>query len=219
MPHLPPEVGGTLTEIIRRPETLEQVVSLTCVGQEMAGKEAVSRPARRGQRARRLTGRRCGYPQSREKDSDIWGVLVVRTASIIRAMEPVHTDRPSMWRRALGWIALAVVGVLAIVVATAGINVEWFNGSPGPTTSSGGFNLTIVPLKHPVPQPGFYCGGISWLSATSPIPALVAAEVNAAPNAATHGAALKFYDDLVNGRSTRSDLAALATAYACPNGE
>ena len=133
-------------------------------------------------------------------------------------MEPVHKDRPSCWGKGLGWVALGTVGVLALVVATAGINVAWFNGSPGYDVSGGGFNLNIVPLKHPVPDAGFYCGDISWFSATLPNPQLVAAEVNAAPNAAAHGAALRFYDDLVDGRSTRSDLAALETAYACPNG-
>jgi len=108
--------------------------------------------------------------------------------------------------------------VLALVVATVGINVEWFNGSPGHNASGGGFNLNIVPLKHPVPDAGFYCAGISWFSAALPDPQLVAAEVNAAPNAAAHRAALKFYNDLVDGRSTTNDLATVGTTYACPNG-
>ncbi len=133
-------------------------------------------------------------------------------------MEPVHRDRPSSWRKALGWVALAAVVVLALIVATAGINVEWFNESPGYRAIGAGFNLNIVPTKHPVPDAGFYCAGISWFSETLPDPQLIAAEVNAAPNAAAHGAALKFYNDLVNLRSTTSDLATVDTAYACPNG-
>ena len=133
-------------------------------------------------------------------------------------MEPVQRDRPSSWWKALGWVALAAVVVLALVVAAAGINVEWFNGSPGYTAGGGGFNLNIAPVKHPVPDAGFYCAGISWFSAALPNPQLVAAEVNAAPDVAAHRAALKFYNDLVDGRSTTIDLAAVGTTYACPNG-
>jgi hypothetical protein len=51
-----------------------------------------------------------------------------------------------------------------------------------------------------------------------PDPQLVAAEVNAAPNAPAHRAALRFYNDLVDGRSTTSDLATVGATYACPNG-
>jgi len=109
------------------------------------------------------------------------------------------------------------VVVLALIVVSAGINVEWFNGNPGYTTS-GGFDLNIVPTKHPIPDAGFYCAGIGWFSAALPNPQLIAAEVNAAPDAAAHGAALKFYNDLVNLRSTTSDLATVSTAYACPHG-
>jgi hypothetical protein len=144
-------------------------------------------------------------------------VVVVITTTSIRTMEPVNRDRPSSWGTGLGWVALAAVVVLALIVVTAGMNVEWGNGSPG-YNASGGFNPNIVPAKHPVPNAGFYCAGIGWFSATLPNPQLIAAEVNAAPNAAAHGAALKFYDDLVNVRSTTSDLAAVGTAYACPNG-
>lgn len=132
-------------------------------------------------------------------------------------MEPVGRDRPSSWGKALGWVALAAVVVLAFVAAGAGINVELFNGSPG-HNASGVFNLKMVPVKHPVPDAGFYCAGIRWLSAALPNPQLVAAEVNAAPNAAAHRAALKFYNDLVDGRSTTNDLATVGTTYACPNG-
>lgn len=137
--------------------------------------------------------------------------------SSIRPMEPVQRDRPSSWGKALGWVALAAVVVLALVVAAVGMNVEWFNGSPG-YSASGGFNLNMVPVKHPVPNAGFYCAGIRWFSAALPNPQLVAAEVNAAPNAAAHRAALKFYNDLVDGRSTTNDLATVGTTYACPNG-
>ena len=136
------------------------------------------------------------------------------TTTSIRPMEPVQRDRPS---KALGWFALAAVVVLALVVAAVGINVEWFNESPG-YSAGGGFNLNIVPVKHPVPDAGLYCAGISWFSAAVPNPQLVALEVNAAPNAAAHRAALKFYNDLVDGRSTTNDLATVGTAYACPNG-
>ena len=140
------------------------------------------------------------------------------TTTSIRPMEAVHRDRPSSWGKAFGWVALAAVVVLALIVATAGINVEWFNGRPGYRAIGAGFDLNIVPAKHPVPDAGFYCAGISWFSATLPDPQLIAAEVNAAPSAAAHGAALKFYNDLVNLRSTTSDLATVDTAYACPNG-
>ena len=136
----------------------------------------------------------------------------------IRPMEPVHRDRLSSWAKALAWVALAAVVVLALVVATAGIYTEWFNGSPRYSAIGGHFNLNIVPVKHPVPDAGFYCAGISWFSAPLPDPQLVAAEVNAAPNAAAHRAALRFYNDLVDGRSTSSDLATVGTTYACPNG-
>jgi hypothetical protein len=132
-------------------------------------------------------------------------------------MEPVQRDRPSSRGKALGWVALAAVVVLALVIAAAGIQVEWFNGSPG-YNASGGFNLNIVPVKHPVPDAGFYCAGIGGFSATLPNPQLIAAEVNAAPNAAAHGAALKFYNDLVHVRSTTGDLATVGAAYACPSG-
>lgn len=133
-------------------------------------------------------------------------------------MEPVHRDPPRIRRKALGWAALAAVVVLALVaVAAAGINVGWFNGNPAHDAI--GFNLTIVPVKHPVPDAGFYCGGVGWFSAALPNPQLIAAEVNAAPNAAAHSAALKFYNDLVHGRSTTGDLEAVGTAYACPHGE
>ena len=152
------------------------------------------------------------------EDLDIEEVVVVMTATSIRPTEPVHKDRPSSWGKALGWIALAAVVILALVVAAAGINVKWFNGRPGYGTSGAGFNLNIVPLKHPVPDAGFYCAGISWFSGALPNPQLVAAEVNAAPNAAAHGAALKFYNDLVHRRSTTDDLATVDTTYACPNG-
>ena len=80
------------------------------------------------------------------------------------------------------------------------------------------FNLHIVPVKHPVPDAGFYCAGVSWFSAALPDPQLVAAEVNAAPTAAAHRAALHFYNDLVNGRSITSDRGAVHAIYACPNG-
>jgi hypothetical protein len=142
---------------------------------------------------------------------------VIATTSI-PPMEPVHRDRPSSWGKVLGWVALATVAVLALIVATAGINVAWFSGNPGHNVSGARFNLNIVPAKHPVPDAGFYCGSIGWFSANLPNPQLIAAEVNAAPNAAAHGAALKFYNDLVNGRSTTIDLAKVGTAYACPNG-
>ena len=144
-------------------------------------------------------------------------MVVVTTTTSIRSTEPVQSDRPSSWGKALGWVAFAAVVVLAIVVAAAGINVEWFNGSPG-DSASGGFNFNIVPTKHPVPDARFYCGGIGWFSAALPDPPLIAVEVNAAPTTAAHGAALKFYNDLVNGRSTTSDLATVSTAYACPIG-
>ena len=140
------------------------------------------------------------------------------TTTSIRPMEPVQRDRPSSWGKALGWVAFAAVVVLALIAVTVGINVEWFNGRPGYNASGRGFSLNIVPGKHPVPDAGFYCAGIGWFSATLPNPQLIAAEVNAAPNAAAHGAALKFYNDLVDVRSTTSDLAAVGTAYACPNG-
>ena len=140
------------------------------------------------------------------------------TTTSIRPMKPVHRNRLSSWGKALAWVALATVVVLALVVATAGIYAEWFNGSPGYNVIGGHFNLNMVPVKHPVPDAGFYCAGIGWFSAPLPDPQLVAAEVNAAPNAAAHEAALKFYNDLVNVRSTTSDLAAVGTAYACPNG-
>ncbi len=133
-------------------------------------------------------------------------------------MEPVHRDRLASWAKALAWVALAAVVVMALVVATAGISAEWFNGSPRYSAIGGHFNLNIVPVKHPVPDAGFYSAGISWLSAPLPDPQLVAAEVNAAPNAAVHRAALKFYKDLVDGGSMTNDLAAVGTAYACPNG-
>ncbi len=133
-------------------------------------------------------------------------------------MEPVQRDRPSSWGKALGWVALAVVVVLALVVATAGIYAEWFNGSAGYDAIGGHFNLNMVPVKHPVPDAGAYCAGISWFSAPLPDPQLIAVEVNAAPDAAAHRAALRFYDDLVNGRSTSSDLATVGTTYVCPNG-
>jgi hypothetical protein len=140
------------------------------------------------------------------------------TTTSFRPMEPVQEEGPSSWRKALGWVALAAVVVLALLVATAGINVAWSNGSPGYSASGGGFNLTIVPLKHPVPDARFYCGGIGWFSASLPNPPLIAAEVNAAPNAAAHAAALRFYDDLVDLRSTTGDLAAVDAASACPDG-
>ena len=146
------------------------------------------------------------------------GVVVVMTTTPIRPMEPVHRDRLSSWGKALAWVALAAVVILALVVATAGIYTEWFNGSPGYGAIGGHFNLNIVPVKHPAPDAGFYCAGISWLSAPLPDPQLVAAEVNAAPNAAAHRAALRFYNDLVDGRSTTSDLATVRASYACPNG-
>jgi len=95
---------------------------------------------------------------------------------------------------------------------------EVFTGSPGYDAIGGHFNLNMVPVKHPVPDAGFYCAGISWFSAPLPDPQLVAVEVNAAPNAAVHRAALRFYNDLVDGRSTTSDLATLGTTYACPKG-
>jgi hypothetical protein len=142
----------------------------------------------------------------------------VTTTTSTRPMVPVQRNRPSRWGKVLGWVALAAVVVLALVAAGAGINVELFNGSPG-YNASGGFNLNIVPVKHPVPDAGFYCAGIRWFSAALPNPQLVAAEVNAAPNAAAHRAASKFYNDLVDGRSTANDLATVGTAYACPNGE
>lgn len=116
-----------------------------------------------------------------------------------------------------GWVALSAVVVLALIVAAAGINVEWFNGSAA-DGASGGFDLTIVPLRHPVPDATFYCADIGWFSAALPDPPLIAAEVNAAPTAATHEAALKFYDDLVSAGSTTSDLAAVAAASPCANG-
>lgn len=140
------------------------------------------------------------------------------TTTSIRPTESARKDLPSSWGRALGWVALAAVVVLALVVAAAGINVEWFNGSPRYNASAGGFNLNIVPVKHPVPDVGFYCAGISLFSAALPNPQLVAAEVNAAPNAAAHSAALKFYNDLIEGRSTTNDLATVSMTYACPNG-
>ena len=95
-----------------------------------------------------------------------------------------------------------------------------WNGSTGvrEIARAGGFNFNIVPTKHPVPDARFYCGGIGWFSVALPDPPLIAAEVNAAPTTAAHGAALKFYNDLVNGRSTTSDLATVSTAYACPIG-
>ena len=133
-------------------------------------------------------------------------------------MEPVHRDRLSSWGKALAWVAFAAVVVLALVVATAGISAEWFNGSPGYDAIGGHFNLNMVPVKHPVPDAGFYCSGISWFSAPLPDPQLIATEVNAAPNAAAHRAALRFYNDLVDGRSTTSDLATVGTTSTCPNG-
>ena len=62
------------------------------------------------------------------------------TTTLIRPREPVNADRPSVWRNALGWVALAAVVVVALTVAMSGMNVEWFNGSPG-YNASGGFNL------------------------------------------------------------------------------
>jgi len=132
-------------------------------------------------------------------------------------MEAVHGGRPPSGGSALGWVVLGAVVVLTLIVAGAGINLEWFNGSPE-DSANGGFNLTIVPVKHPVPDAGFYCEGMAWFSAPLPDPQLIAAEVNAAPNAAAHSAALKFYDDLVDGRSTASDLATVGTTSACPSG-
>ena len=81
-----------------------------------------------------------------------------------------------------------------------------------------GLNLAIVPVKHPVPDPNFCCAGISQFSAALPDPPLIAAEVNAAPNAAAHRAALEFSNDLVDLRSTKGDLAAVHVAPSCPNG-
>ncbi len=132
-------------------------------------------------------------------------------------MEPVHEEGPSGWRKALGWVALTAVVALALVFGTAGINVAWSNGSPGYNTSGGGFDLALVPLKHPVPDARFYCAGIGWFSASLPSPPLIAAEVNAAPSAVAHTAALQFYDDLVNLRSTTSDLVAVDAASTCPD--
>jgi hypothetical protein len=140
------------------------------------------------------------------------------TTTSIRPMEPVHKDRLPRWGKALAWLALTAVVVLALVVATAGIYAEWFNASPGYDAIGGHFNLNMVPVQHPTPDAGSYCAGISWFSAPLPDPQLVAVEVNAAPNAAAHRAALRFYNDLVDGRSTARDLTTVGTTYACPNG-
>jgi cell division septation protein DedD len=154
----------------------------------------------------------------KDEDSDNLGVVVVMTTTSIRPMEQVHKDRLSSWAKAIAWVALAAVVVLALVVATAGIYAEWFTASPRYDAIGGHFSLNMVPVKHPVPDAGFYCAGIRWFSVPLPDPQLVAAEVNAAPNAAAHRAALSFYNDLVDGRSTTSDLATVDTTYACPNG-
>jgi hypothetical protein len=154
----------------------------------------------------------------KDEDSDNLGVVVVMTTTSNRPMEQVHKGRLSSWAKALAWVALAAVVVLALVVATAGIYAEWFTGSPRYDAIGGHFSLNMVPVKHPVPDAGFYCAGIRWFSVPLPDPQLVAAEVNAAPNAAAHRAALSFYNDLVDGRSTTSDLATVGTTSACPNG-
>lgn len=146
------------------------------------------------------------------------GVVVVITTTSIRPVRPVHGDRLSSLGKALAWAALAAVVVMALIVATAGMYAEWFSGSPGYDAIGGHFTLNIVPVKHRVPDAGFYCAGISWFSAPEPNPQLVATEVNAAPNAAAHRAALRFYNDLVGGRSTTSDLATVGTTSACPHG-
>jgi hypothetical protein len=152
------------------------------------------------------------------EDSDVLGVIVVMTTTSIRPMEPVHKDRLSNWGKALAWVALAAVVVLALVVATAGVYTEWFDGSLRYDAIGGHFNLNMVPVQHPMPDAGSYCAGISWFFAPLPDPQLVAVEVNAAPNAAAHRAALRFYNDLVDGRSTPSDPARVGTTYTCPNG-
>ena len=158
-----------------------------------------------------------GTASLRIQDSDILGVVVVETTTSIRPMEPVHRDRLSSRGKALAWVALAAAVVLALGVATAGIYTEWFNGSPGYDAIGGHFDLNMVPVKHPVPDAGYYCSGISWFSAPFPDPQLIATEVNAAPNAGAHRAALNFYNDLVDGRSTTSDFVTVGTTYACPN--
>ena len=77
----------------------------------------------------------------------------------IRPMEPVHGDRLSSWGKALAWAALAAVGVMALIVTSAGIDAEWFNESPGYSAISGHFSLNMVPVKHPVPDAGACCRG------------------------------------------------------------
>jgi hypothetical protein len=145
------------------------------------------------------------------------GVVVVASTTSIRRMEPVYRGPPRGWGKALGWVALAAVGVLALIVVATGASVEWSDGSPI-ANASRGFDLSIVPLKHPAPDAKFYCSGISWFSAALPNPQLIAAEVNSAPNATAHRAALKFYSDLVEARSTSGDLAGVEAAYTCPTG-
>ena len=78
------------------------------------------------------------------------------TTTSIRPVEPVQRDRRSSWGKALAWAALVAVVVTAMIVTTAGIYGEWFKGSPGYSAINGHFNLNIVPLKHPVPDAGFY---------------------------------------------------------------
>ena len=163
-------------------------------------------------------GAPCGTNRLTAEHSNILGVVVVMTTTSIRPKEPVHRGRLSSWGKAIAWVALAAFVVMALVVATPGISAEFLAGSPGYDAIGGHFNLNMVPVKHPVPDAGVYCAGISWFSAPLPDPQLVAVEVNAAPNAAAHGAALRLYNDLADGRSTANDLAILGTTYACPKG-
>jgi hypothetical protein len=144
-------------------------------------------------------------------------VFVVTTTTSIRQIEPAYRGPPHGWDKVLRWTAFAGVGALLLTVIASGTNAEWSIGSPAPN-ASGFFNLRVVPEKHPTPDVRVYCAGVSSFSAALPDPLLIAIEVNTAPNAAAHRAALQFYNDLVGGGATSGDLAAVQAAYACPTG-
>jgi hypothetical protein len=113
----------------------------------------------------------------------------------------------SPWPWFTGALLVAAVAVAVILWPAVEVNRASHIRFPVPTPRTSAWH----------PRPAYYCGGLTFLAQPLPNKLFVATVVNAAPTPAAHQATLTFYNDLVAGRSTASDLVAVQHAYACSN--
>jgi hypothetical protein len=144
------------------------------------------------------------------------------------AMRPALRTHQPPWTKEQFWWTFALVSVAGLLAAVVFGPVRDLSWGTGGGISQGSFLKVSSPTKaswHP--NSSTYCGALQSLQQNMSQELSdgflsqfwAASAANAAPDAATHQAALTVYSDVTRGRpTTHDDLNALVVAFPCPSG-